>query len=91
MCFLQYKVWVKPSAEMSFLYGNSVPKSGIARMTEAVSQYAGVVVYSMTNLPLGFGRANHTTEQCKDLDPPAIVVLHQADIGEYLRMEEDLA
>jgi 60S ribosome subunit biogenesis protein NIP7 len=88
---LQYKVWVKPTAEMSFLYGNSVPKSGVARMTEAIPQYSGVIVYSMTNTPLGFGRANHTTDQCKDLDPPAIVVLHQADIGMYLRTEEELS
>jgi 60S ribosome subunit biogenesis protein NIP7 len=88
---LQYKVWVKPSAEMSFLYGNDVPKSGVARMTESIPQYSGVVIFSLNNMPLGFGRANHTTEQCKDLDPPTIVVLHQADIGEYLRMEDELA
>jgi len=88
---LQYKVWVKPSAEMSFLYGNDVPKSGIARMTEAIPQYAGVVVLSLTGTPLGFGRSNHTTDRCKDLDPAAVAVLHQADVGEYLRMEDELA
>lgn len=38
---------------MSFLYGNNVAKSGLGRMTEGIPQYAGVVVYSMTDVPLG--------------------------------------
>ena len=88
--FAKYKVWIKPSAEMALLYGHDVAKAGVARMTEGIPQYAGVILYSMTNTPWGFGRANHTTEQCKDLDPTAIAVLHQADIGEYLRTEEEL-
>ena len=74
---------------MSFLYGNHILKSGIGRMTEAIPQYAGVVVLSMSNIPLGFGRAGHTTEQCRELEPTAIAVLHQVDIGEYLRTEDD--
>ena len=82
---------VKPSAEMSFLYGNHVVKAGVGRMTEAIPQYAGVVVLSLSNVPLGFGRAAHGTDKAKDLDPTGIVVLHQADIGEYLREEADLA
>ena len=86
----QYKVWVKTSSEMSFLYGNNVLKAGIGRMTEGIPQYAGVVVLSMTNAPLGFGRAAHTTEAAKELDPTAIAVLHQADIGEFLRNEDTL-
>lgn len=72
---LQYKVWVKPSAEMSFLYGNHVTKAGtipsllpvalsagcsclrsvagLGRITEGVPQHAGVVVFNMSNVPLG--------------------------------------
>ena len=50
---LQYKVWVKPQSEMSFLYGNNVVKSGLGRMTEGIPQYAGVIVYSMSDIPLG--------------------------------------
>ncbi len=87
----KYKVWVKPSAEMSFLYGNHVGKAGVARMTEGIPQYSGVVVMSMTDVPLGFGRASQTTERARDLDPTAIVVLHQSDIGEYLREETEIA
>ena len=87
----KYKVWVKPSAEMSFLYGNHVAKAGVARMTEAIPMHAGVVVLSLANVPLGFGRAAQTTDRAKDLDPAAIVVLHQSDVGEYLREENEIA
>ncbi|CAM9202208.1 unnamed protein product [Discosporangium mesarthrocarpum] len=88
--YAKYKVWVKPSAEMSFLYGNHVQKSGLGRITEATPKYAGVAVYSMSDVPLGFGVAAQPTEYCKDLDPTGVVVLHQADVGEYLRVEDDL-
>uniref|UniRef100_A0A7S2S5A9 60S ribosome subunit biogenesis protein NIP7 homolog n=1 Tax=Eucampia antarctica TaxID=49252 RepID=A0A7S2S5A9_9STRA len=87
--YAKYKVWVKPSAEMSFLYGNNILKSGLARITESTPQYAGVVVYNMSDLPLGFGVSAQNTEACKDLEPMGNVVLHQADIGEYLRGVED--
>lgn len=46
-------MWVKPTSEMSFLYGNNVVKSGLGRMTESIPKFAGVVVYSMTDIPLG--------------------------------------
>ncbi|CAM9861687.1 unnamed protein product [Phaeothamnion confervicola] len=88
--YAKHKVWVRPNAEMSFLYGNHVPKAGLARMSEGTPQYGGVVVYSMGDVPLGFGVAAQPTEYCKDLDPTATVVLHQADVGEYLRIEDDL-
>jgi|UniRef100_A0A8J9X0G3 60S ribosome subunit biogenesis protein NIP7 len=89
--YAKYKVWVKPSAEMSFLYGNHVSKNGLARITENTPQYSGVVVYSMSDIPLGFGVAAQSTEHCQQLDPTGNVVLHQADIGEYLRgLEEDM-
>uniref|UniRef100_A0A7S2PPU8 60S ribosome subunit biogenesis protein NIP7 homolog n=1 Tax=Leptocylindrus danicus TaxID=163516 RepID=A0A7S2PPU8_9STRA len=88
--YAKYKVWVKPSAEMSYLYGNNVLKSGMSRITESVPQYAGVVVYSMNDIPLGFGVAAQSTEACKDLEAGGNVVLHQADIGEYLRVEDEM-
>ncbi len=89
--YARHKVWVKPSAEMSFLYGNHITKAGLGRMTDAIPQYGGVVVYNMADVPLGFGVAAQPTEYCKDLDPTANVVLHQGDIGEYLRIEDGLS
>eukprot|EP00949_MAST-11_sp_MAST-11-sp1_P003118 g3118.t1 len=86
--YAKYKVWLKPSAEMGFLYGNHVPMAGLGRMTQDTPQYASVVVLNMANVPLGFGVAAHPTEICRTLEATATVVLHQADIGEYLRDED---
>lgn len=88
--YAKYKVWVKPGADMSFLYGNNVTKAGLARITDGVPQYGGVVVYTSADLALGFGIAAQPTEYCRDLEPGANVVLHQSDIGEYLRVEDGL-
>eukprot|EP00741_Cyanophora_paradoxa_P013347 tig00020684_g12890.t1 len=88
--FAKYKVWVKPSAEMSFLYGNHVLKAGLGRITENTPQYQGVVIYNMADVPLGFGVTSHTTAECRKLDPTAVVAFHQADVGEYLREEEHM-
>mmetsp|Transcript_8601 Transcript_8601/g.12838 ORF Transcript_8601/g.12838 Transcript_8601/m.12838 type:complete len:182 (-) Transcript_8601:128-673(-) len=88
--YAKYKVWVKTGAEMSFLYGNNVNKAGLARITDGIPQYGGVVVFSMSDIPLGFGVAAQPTEYCKDLEPMANVVLHQGDIGEYLRVEDGM-
>lgn len=43
-------IWV--SCPQTFLYGNHVLKSGLARMTENTPQYQGVVVYSDKDIPL---------------------------------------
>ncbi|CAI5491441.1 unnamed protein product [Closterium sp. NIES-64] len=88
--YAKCKVWVKPAAEMSFLYGNHVLKSGLGRITESTQQNQGVVVLSMSDVPLGFGVAAKSTQECRKLDPNAIVVFHQADTGEYLRMEDEI-
>jgi 60S ribosome subunit biogenesis protein NIP7 len=39
----------------------------------------------MSDVPLGFGVTAKSTAECRRLDPTAIVVYHQADVGEYLR------
>uniref|UniRef100_A0A8R1DMW8 Crossover junction endonuclease MUS81 n=1 Tax=Caenorhabditis japonica TaxID=281687 RepID=A0A8R1DMW8_CAEJA len=51
--YSKYKVWLKPNAEQQFLYGNNILKSGIARMTDGTPTHAGIVVFSMTDVPLG--------------------------------------
>lgn len=88
--YCKYKVWVKANSEMSFLYGHHVTKAGLGRITEGVPQYAGVVVYSLSNVPLGFGVVAHSTALMAALEPTALVVLHQGDIGEYLRNEQEM-
>ncbi|XP_015116740.1 60S ribosome subunit biogenesis protein NIP7 homolog [Diachasma alloeum] len=88
--YAQHKVWLKPSAEQQFVYGHNVTKSGLGRITENTPKYQGVVVFSMNDLPLGFGVAAKSTADCKFADPMAIVCFHQADIGEYIRSEDTL-
>ena len=83
MLYREMQVWVKPSAEMSLLYGNHVLKAGLGRITEATPSNTGVVLYSMTDVPLGFGITAKSTAECRTMDPSGIVVLHQADVGEY--------
>jgi 60S ribosome subunit biogenesis protein NIP7 len=81
---------LKPSAEQQFLYGHNVLKSGLGRITESTDKYQGVVVYSMNDLPLGFGVAAKSTAECRHADPMTVICFHQADIGEYIRNEEQL-
>ena len=90
--FARHKVWLKPSAEMAFLYGSQVTKVGIAKITESIPQYAGVVVFNSasTALPLGFGVAAQSTDVLPSLEPTAVVVLNYGDVGQWLRSESDL-
>lgn len=41
-------------------------------------------------IPQGFGVAAKSTQECRKVDPMAIVVFHQADVGEYVRNEDTL-
>ncbi|NXY04325.1 NIP7 protein, partial [Pteruthius melanotis] len=41
-------------------------------------------------IPQGFGVAAKSTQECRKVDPLAIVVFHQADVGEYVRNENTL-
>ena len=76
-------MWVKPTSEMSFLYGNHLLKSGLGRITENTPANQGVVVFSMSDVPLGFGVAAKSTQDCRKLAASSIVAFHQADVGEY--------
>ena len=35
------------------MYGNNIPKSGVGRITDDTPQYAGVIVYNMSDVALG--------------------------------------
>ncbi|KVI03751.1 Pseudouridine synthase/archaeosine transglycosylase [Cynara cardunculus var. scolymus] len=86
----KHKVWLKPTSEMSFLYGNDVVKGGLGRITDNINAYDGVVVFSMSDVPLGFGIAAKSTQDCRKMDPNGLVVIRQADTGEFLRNQDDL-
>lgn len=88
--YAQCKVWLKSSAEQQFLYGNHIKKSGLGRISENTEINRGVIVYNMADLPLGFGVAAKTAAECQQADSSTTICFHQADIGEYIRSEEDL-
>jgi len=84
----RFKVWLKPSAELSFLYGHHVVKAGVGRLTENTPMHQGVLILSQTtDVPLGFGVMARATADVRSLAPQDLVVFHQADLGEYLREE----
>ena len=64
--FAKFKVWLKPSAEMNFLYGNHVLKSGVGRMTEGTPQHAGIVICAQNGTPLGFGVCSQSVERLRE-------------------------
>ncbi|MFH4979583.1 hypothetical protein AB6A40_006292 [Gnathostoma spinigerum] len=88
--YAKWRVWLKPNAEQQFLYGNNILKSGVSRMTEGTETNSGVVVYTLNDMPLGFGVTAKSTSDCRKAEPTALVVLRQADLGEYLRNESAL-
>jgi ribosome biogenesis protein Nip4 len=76
---------------MSFLYGNNVSKAHLGRITEHTPKYQGVVFFSMSDTPLGFGVTAYSTAECRKVETRQVIAFHQADIGEYLRDEETLS
>jgi 60S ribosome subunit biogenesis protein NIP7 len=75
---------------MPYLYGNHVLKAHVGRITEDTPEHQGVVIVSMSDVPLGFGVTARSSVETKNLEPTAIVAFHQADIGEYLRDEDKM-
>ena len=89
--FAKYKIWLKPAGEMPFLYGNHVLKAHLGRITEDTPEHQGVVVMSMQDVPLGFGVTARSTVDARNLAVTGIVIFHQADVGEFLRDEDNLS
>ncbi|KAA6376986.1 MAG: putative 60S ribosome subunit biogenesis protein NIP7 [Streblomastix strix] len=88
--YAQNKIWIKPTVEQSLLYGNHVLKSGLAKITDETEKFQGVVLYSVSELPLGFGITARSTAECRTGTSADIVAFNQADIGAYLRDESSL-
>ena len=52
LIYTELQVWFKPNGEMPFLYGNHVLKAHLGRITEDTPEYQGVIVFSMSDVPL---------------------------------------
>jgi 60S ribosome subunit biogenesis protein NIP7 len=48
----RFRVWLRASGEMPFLYGGHVVKAHVGRWSEDCPEHQGVVVYSMDDKPL---------------------------------------
>lgn len=88
--YAKYKVWIKSNGEMPFLYGNNLLKHYIGRLTEDVPQNQGVVICTMSDIPLGFGVTSRSAVDYHKLSSTTIYVYRQADVGEYLRNEDTI-
>ncbi|KAH8077338.1 hypothetical protein JL720_10061 [Aureococcus anophagefferens] len=71
-------------------YAGVVARPPAPRRAAAAAPTRRAQVLNLAETPLGFGVLAQPTEACKDLEPTANVVLHQADVGEYLRLEDTL-
>jgi 60S ribosome subunit biogenesis protein NIP7 len=49
-----------------------------------------LLVACVSDVPLGFGITAYSTKECRKVESTAVIAFHQADIGEYLRSEEEL-
>ena len=87
--YAQYKVWLKPNGEQTYLYGNHVIKSHIERISEDTPAHAGIIVYNIKDIPIGFGTTAKSAVELKDGNPNMIVIYNQSDAGEYLRIEDE--
>ena len=88
--YAPFKIWVKPAQEQGFMYGGNITRAGLGRITEETPQYTGVAIYTMGDIPVGFGVASQSTLQCRKCEMNSTVLFHEADIGEYLRNEATL-
>jgi 60S ribosome subunit biogenesis protein NIP7 len=88
--YAKYKIWIKKNGEMTYLYGNNILRAHVAKMTEDLPEYQGVLVCSHQDTPLGFALSAKSALECRKLDPTSVVAFHQTDVGEYVRDEETL-
>ena len=86
--YAKYKVWVKPTGEMNYLYGNHMLKAHLGRITEDCPSNQGLVIYNMNDIPIGFGVSSKSCQEMRKMEPTQVCTFHQTDVGEYLRDEE---
>jgi 60S ribosome subunit biogenesis protein NIP7 len=60
-------------------------------VSESIPQYGNIIFYSLNETPIGFGVAAKSTLNWADHDLTTVVFFNQADLGEYLRIEDEIA
>ncbi|MEN2499092.1 MAG: hypothetical protein MHMPM18_003334, partial [Marteilia pararefringens] len=75
--FAKNKVWLKRGAEQHFVYGKNVLKSSVMKLSESIGLNDGVIVFSSSEEPLGFGISAKSSDHCRTAAPTDLVVLWQ--------------
>ncbi|CRH01257.1 large ribosomal subunit assembling protein, putative [Plasmodium relictum] len=88
--FCIHKIWLKESGEKNFLFGNNVLKSHLLKVSDNIKKGDGVIVLSMNDNPIGFGISIRNTQEIKILNVTDTILIHQGDVGEYLRSESTI-
>lgn len=86
-----HKVILLENGEMNFLYGNNAIRNHVYKVSEAIPINAGVFVYNKGETLLGFGLIACNQNSFQKMRSGDIVVLNQADNGEYVRNEINIA
>ena len=87
----KYKVWIKSSAEVGFLYGQHILKEGVENIQEGTPKGAGVVIYNPSNMRIGLGVALQSSTSLHRCIPTVTAVARIGDLGEFLRNENTLS
>ncbi|RVD91804.1 ribosomal biogenesis protein [Tubulinosema ratisbonensis] len=82
-----HKIWIKSSAEMNFLYKNNIIRAHMHKISENVPINQIIFVYNQNDTPLGFGLTARSSGDISQSSGKALVVVNQADTGEYIRNE----
>lgn len=88
--FSLYKVWLKSSAEMNFLYGRNVLRSHMHKISDNTPKNSVVFVYNQNNTPLGFGITSKSSADISSSEGKVLIVINQADTGAFLRNESQV-
>lgn len=59
-------------------------------MSEGIPDNAGVVIVSADDQPVGFGVTTKSGNEALNSDPASKIVIHQADVGEFLRDQDTM-
>uniref|UniRef100_A0A670YW26 Nucleolar pre-rRNA processing protein NIP7 n=1 Tax=Pseudonaja textilis TaxID=8673 RepID=A0A670YW26_PSETE len=97
-CFRLHKDRVFYLSERLLKLATNIPRDNLVSLGSCFGKFTKTQKFRLHITALdylapyakGFGVAAKTTQECRKVDPMAIVVFHQADIGEYIRHEETL-
>ncbi|XP_074014198.1 60S ribosome subunit biogenesis protein NIP7 homolog isoform X2 [Numenius arquata] len=97
-CFRLHRDRVYYLSEKLLKVATSIPRDNLVSLGTCFGKFTKTQKFRLSVTALdflapyakGFGVAAKSTQECRKVDPMAIVVFHQADVGEYVRNEDTL-